>query len=146
MTPTIHFRYRLVSDCPHEQMSVNGTALSKANWVTASTRIAALDSEIRRITNPRGYVEYEEFNAHRPDEIYYKPSLEGPETIYNREELLRMTLTSLRQVAERLGVRFAGKKPDALVRLIIEGQDRHVAANPQKKSVLPDLVFANPEE
>lgn len=119
----IYYRYKIHKDHPNDKISIEDIKLQKDKWHTSANKLDKLNSWIKSMQNPQGFVEYEEFDI-KSGNITYKPPAGPPEIFYDRDQLFVMSRDELCNVANDLGISTINIKNDHLMRLILQNQVR----------------------
>lgn len=129
----VMYRYKLNENHKDKNAVLNNVFLTK-DWTVFSTENHSLSNFIRTKENPKGIVDYEEFNritngVRKSSYVDFKKRF----PLYTREVLASMPRKLLVDICKAYSIDVIGKKPEFLVEKIIEKQHIYKEQEEQRK-------------
>ena len=127
------FRYKLNENCLTEAKMFGQIKLTK-DWRNFSMEEISLKFYIRTKDNPKGEVDYEEFNANnggviRSSIVNFKKEF----PLYKRETLALMMRSHIVDICKAYSIPIEGKRTEFLIEKIMEKQDIYKMNNEDRK-------------
>jgi hypothetical protein len=131
---TAHYRYKLNENAGAESVSVEGTHLTKSNWLVSMHKLRKLDNYIRTTTNPTGIVDCDEFVPTSGKVLNSNvENMQAEPKEFEQRDLEDLSRAELDRIAAYYNIKSNSVVTDVLIKNILQAQRTKFGRNLKKK-------------